>query len=123
MKRATIIFIVITILFVITGCNKGEILSVKNPKVEGPSGIETFFNEDVSEILKNVSEGYLGDYWETEDGIKMFGEYIICKCRYDANKYHPNLPIGTVIPTTLGLALVCSNDTQEDISIAVTWRV
>ena len=100
---------------------EGEKLSPDNSEVEGPSGIETYFNEDVSALVENAKEGYFGQYWETKDGVKMYGEYIICKCKYEANEYHPKLPVGTVIPTTIGAALVCSNDTDADISIAVTW--
>ena len=100
---------------------EGEKLSVDNPEVEGPSGIETFFNEDVSKLVENAKEGYIGEYWVRSDGVKMFGEYIICKCKYESNEYHPTLPVGTVIPTTIGVALVCSNETEEDICIAVTW--
>ena len=141
MKRTVIILLVVMMLFIIAGCNstksnetyitelesttegvlEGEKLSVRNPKVEGPTGIETYFNEDVSTLVEDT--GYIGEYWETEDGIKMYGEYIICKARYDSNEYHPNLPVGTVIPTTLGVAWVCSNDVDDnmDICVAVTW--
>ena len=99
---------------------KGDVLSVENVKVKGPSGMETYFNEDISKIVERMKKGFIGEYWIREDGVKMFGEYIICKANYNQTDTHPNLPIGTVIPTTLGIAIVSSNDT-DDISIAVTW--
>ena len=146
MKR-TIITILVAVISLLTfaGCNntasksstiiekttevsteklfKGKKLSIQYKKVEGPSGIETYFNEDMSEIIKKMKKGFIGKYWVRKDGVKMFGEYILCKCRYNSNSYHPNMPVGTVIPTTLGEAIVCSNDVcdNEDICISVIW--
>lgn len=148
MKRTLItIIVIVTLMLTFTSCNKeasdvqeqtvdttkstiieitdglegSKKLSIENPKVKGPTGIETYFNEDMSSIVKAMKNGFVGDYWEREDGVKMFGEYVLCKCRYNSNEYHPNLPIGTIIPTTVGNAIVCSNDTQDDICVAVIW--
>ena len=95
---------------------EGEKISPNNLKVDGPSGIETCFNENIEEILDNMwNNGFIGEYWIREDGVKMFGKYIICKANPN------NKSLGTIIPTTIGIAIVCDVNTEENVCIAVTW--
>lgn len=93
---------------------EGETISPKNPKVEGPCGTETYFNEDIDKIVEDMQrQGFIGEYWITEDGVKMLGEYILCKSSIRN--------FGCVFPTSTGVAIVCDTNTDEEIAIAVTW--
>lgn len=93
---------------------EGERINPNNPKVEGPSGTETYFNEDIEKIVEDMwDQGFIGEYWITEDGVKMLGEYILCKSN--------TRNFGCVFPTSRGVAIVCDTNTDENISIAVTW--
>ena len=96
----------------------GEQLSPEHPEVDGPSGTETFFNEDVSSMVENM-KGYT--YWVRDDGIRMLDKYIICKAKLEETATHRYSPIGKIIHTTVGLCIICSNDTEKDVEIAVTW--
>ena len=60
-------------------------------------------------------------YWIREDGVKMFGDYIMVAANLDIR------PKGTILECSLGTAIVCdtgdfakTNKTQLD--IAVDWR-
>jgi 3D (Asp-Asp-Asp) domain-containing protein len=60
-------------------------------------------------------------YWIREDGVKMFGDYIIVAANLELR------PRGTIIECSLGTAIVCDtggfakkNKTQLD--IAVNWE-
>lgn len=82
---------------------------------------ETYYNlpmKRVCEIAK--SKGVKGEYWETDDGLKMYGYFIICAANYDKHAY------GSIVLTSLGPGKVLdtgafaeSNPTQVD--IATCW--
>lgn len=82
---------------------------------------ESFYNMDMSYIVQRLKrKGFSGDYWVREDGVKMFGDYIMVAANFDI------YPIGTIVQTSLGAGIVC--DTGGFIyrwptafDIAVTW--
>lgn len=96
-------------------------LSATLGRVNGPSGEETFYNLNMKGCVNRLHDlGYEGEYWIREDGVKMFGDYIMVAANFDIR------PIGTVIETSLGTGIVCDcgefvteNPTQID--VAVTW--
>lgn len=100
---------------------QGKVLNSTNGAVEGPSGRETYYNLDMSGVISIMrSMGYKHEYWVRNDGVKMFGEYVMCAANLDIR------PKGTIIDTTLGKGIVCdtgsfaqANPTQID--IAVNW--
>lgn len=80
---------------------------------------ETFYNLKMRRVCANATEkGIPGQYWEREDGCKMFGNFIICAA--DFNKH----PYGSIVQTSRGAAIVLDTGTFEDrstVDIATTW--
>lgn len=99
----------------------GGVLTARKGVNKGPSGKETYYNlpmGGVINIMRNM--GYTDEYWVREDGVKMFGDYVMVAANLSV------FPKGSIVPTSLGLGVVCdtggfaeSNPTQLD--IAVTW--
>jgi hypothetical protein len=92
--------------------------------VQGPSGKETYYNLNMSGVVKIMRNlGYTEDeypYWVRDDGCKMFGDYIIVAANLSLR------PRGTIVETSLGQGIVCDtggfalyNTTQLD--IATNW--
>lgn len=89
--------------------------------VMGPSGKETFYNLDMSGVIAIMqSMGYYADYWVREDGVKMYGDYIMVAANLSIR------PKGTIVQTSLGMGIVvdtggfaATNPYQLD--IATTW--
>lgn len=99
----------------------GSVLTAKSGVNYGPTGKETYYNLPMDGVVKIMhSKGFEGKYWVREDGVKMFGDYIMVAANLE------RFPRGTIVKTSLGLAIVSdtgsfaeSNPTQLD--IAVTW--
>lgn len=99
----------------------GEVLNPAAGTIMGPSGKETYYNlpmEGVISIMRSI--GNTDRYWVREDGVKMLGDYVMVAAHL------PTRPRGSLIPTSLGMGIVCdtgtfalSNHTQLD--IAVNW--
>lgn len=88
---------------------------------QGPWLKETYYNLDMSycmEIMR-VHYGIDKDYWVREDGVKMYGDYIMCAA--DTNVY----PKGSIVETSLGRAMVVDHceaaEWCPEFDIAVTW--
>ena len=90
----------------------------------GPSGKETYYNlpmDGVIRIMRN--KGYSEEdypYWIREDGVKMFGDYVMVAADLNTR------PKGTILECSLGTAMVVdtgdfakTNHTQLD--IATSW--
>lgn len=86
----------------------------------GPSGKETYYNlnmNGVVDIMQNM--GYNAEYWVREDGVKMYGDYVMVAA--DLNTH----PRGSLVESSLGTAIVvdtggfaASNPNQLDIATA-----
>lgn len=103
----------------------GDVLSKSKGAIYGPSGKETYYNLDMSGVIRAMRyAGYSEEeypYWIREDGVKMLGSYVMVAANYEIR------PKGAIIQSSLGYAIVCdtggfarSNPTQLD--IAVSWR-
>ena len=100
---------------------QGEVLNAYVGVVQGPSGKETYYNllmGGVIEIMKSL--GYDYEYWVREDGVKMYGDYIMCAANLEIR------PKGTILETSLGTAMVCDTGSFAEsnpyqIDIAVDW--
>ena len=83
---------------------------------------ETWYNLPMDRVVRIAHEkGIKGEYWETEEGEKMIGYFIICAADYSVHPY------GSIVLTSRGPAKVIdtgaftqTNPTQVD--IAVNWR-
>lgn len=99
----------------------GPKLNVQAGIVSGPSGNETFYNLDMSRVVSIMqSMGYDYKYWLREDGVKMYGNYVMVAADLSIR------PRGTLIPTSLGMGIVCDTGSFVDwdatrIDIATNW--
>ena len=99
----------------------GAVLNSSNGRINGPSGEETYYNLKMNRVVENMHNmGFEGDYWVRDDGVKMFGNYVMVAA--DLNVH----PRGSLVETSLGTGIVCdtgdfakTNPTQLD--IATTW--
>ena len=90
----------------------------------GPSGKETYYNLPMDGVVRIMrSKGYSEEeypYWIRDDGVKMFGNYVMVAADLDIR------PKGTILECSLGTAMVVdtgdfakTNHTQLD--IATSW--
>ena len=99
----------------------GVKLNAYNGMIEGPSGTETYYNLDMSGVIRIMkNHGYDYEYSVREDGVKLYGGYVMVAANLNLR------PRGTIIETSLGTGIVCDtgdfayrNPTQLD--IAVNW--
>lgn len=80
---------------------------------------ETYYNLNMSTVVSNMQRlGYSYEYWVREDGVKMFGDYVMIAA--DLNLYSK----GDLIETSLGTGMVCDTGTAIKgyvLDIAVNW--
>lgn len=90
----------------------------------GPSGKETYYNLDMSGVVKIMrNAGFAEDeypYWVREDGCKMLGSYIMIAANLELR------PRGSLVETSLGTGIVCdtgsfANHNETQIDVAVSW--
>lgn len=98
----------------------GPVLNPQIGTVQGPSGKETYYNLDMSGVVSIMEGmGIEGPYWVREDGVKMYGDYVMVAADLSIH------PRGSLVETSLGTGIVCdtgtfiySNPTQLDIAVA-----
>lgn len=101
----------------------GAVLTPSAGRIYGPSGVETYYNLDMSGVVANTkAAGIDGDYWVRNDGVKMYGGHVIAACDITGavhNRYD-------IVETSLGSAMCmdtgafAASDPYQ-IDIAVTW--
>lgn len=100
---------------------KGPVLSKRRGVIHGPSGKETYYNLNMSVVVRSMQRmGYDYEYWVRDDGVKMLGDYVMIAANLNLR------PKGSIVETSLGPGIVCDtggfakrNPTQID--IATTW--
>lgn len=99
----------------------GTVLTRSAGRINGPSGQEVYYNLNMSRVAANLSAaGFAGEYWVRNDGVKMFGPYIMIAANYGVHPY------GSLVETSLGTAIVCDTGTfaasqPGTMDIAVAW--
>ncbi len=99
----------------------GPILTKLGGICYGPSGKESYYSLDMTPVLQQLARfGISGDFWIRDDGVKMYGQYIMCAANYT---FHP---YGTLVESSLGTCIVCDTGgfAQVDpfmLDIAVAW--
>lgn len=74
---------------------------------------ETYYNLDMENVILNAQAlGIQGDYWIRNDGVKMYGDYVIVASQ--AKK-------GTIIETSLGTGIILDYCPAGTIDIATNW--
>ena len=82
---------------------------------------ETYYNLPMGKVCSIATDrGIEGNYWEREDGAKMFGQYVIVATNWSLHPY------GSIVETSLGEGIVLDTGTfintyPEDYDLAVTW--
>ena len=100
----------------------GKVLNSSNGKVQGPSGIETYYNLPMSGCVKLMNHlGYYGTVWTRSDGAKMWDEYVMVAADLSIH------PKGSLVETTLGTGIVVDtgsfvyNGSGVSLDIATAW--
>ena len=99
----------------------GPVLSRSKGSVYGPSGKETYYNLNMSGCVRNMNRrGYYYDVWVRNDGVKMFGDYIMCAANLSVH------PFGSLVECSLGTCIVVDTGgfaahNPNQLDIAVTW--
>lgn len=99
---------------------RGPVLTRGRGTIQGPSGKETYYNLNMSGVVSIMrGMGYDYEYWVRDDGVKMFGNYVMVAANLNLR------PRGSLIQTSLGMGMVCDtggfarrNPTQLDIATA-----
>lgn len=74
---------------------------------------ETYYNLDMSGVIANAQNmGIQGEYWVRDDGVKMYGDYVIVASQHDK---------GTIIDTSLGTGIVLDYCPAGTVDVATTW--
>lgn len=74
---------------------------------------ETYYNLDMSGVIANAQNmGIQGEYWVRDDGVKMYGDYVIVAAQ---------APKNTIIETSLGIGLVLDYCPSNSVDIATNW--
>lgn len=87
----------------------------------GPSGKETYYNLPMGGVVRAMQRrGYDLNYWVRDDGVKMYGKYVMVAANLDIRPY------GTIVPTSLGEGMVVDTGTfassnPRQLDIAVSW--
>lgn len=82
---------------------------------------ETYYNLDMNRVVNNAqSSGVEGEYWVREDGVKMYGPYVIVAANQDVHPY------GSTVETSLGEGIVidsceAANTNPTQVDIATEW--
>ena len=101
--------------------NNKSCLNKTDGVFEGPSGKETYYNLNMQGCIRLMEAlGYDYKYWIREDGVKMYGNYVMCAADLSIR------PKGTILETSLGKAIVCdtggfTRTCPYGLDIATTW--
>ena len=85
----------------------------------GSTGLtETWYNRSMSRVVSTAqSKGIPCEYWVRDDGVNMFGQWVIIAA-------HPSVTRYTFVETSLGTGIVLDRHTVNDktlIDIATAW--
>ena len=95
------------------------VLTAKLGTVQFEGHAETYYNLPMDNVISRSDEmmGLSGMYHIREDGVKMYGPWVICAA-------HPSKIRYTRIPTSLGEGIILDTHEMPDtelVDIAVNW--
>ena len=83
---------------------------------------ETYYNLNMSRICDKAKKiGVPGEYWVSDNGLKMYGRFVIVAADFNTHPY------GSVVLTSLGVPGIVldtgefAKTNPEQIDIAVNW--
>ena len=101
---------------------KGPVLNRTDGVNYGPNGKETYYNLNMQGVVARMHRlGYTGNYWIRQDGVKMFGDYVMVAANLK------KFPRGSIVDTSLGKGIVVDtggfvyNGSGVVFDIAVNW--
>ena len=81
--------------------------------------IETWYNLPMDNVVQRAQDmGIPCEYWVRDDGVKMFGQWVIVAA-------HPSIPRYSLVETSLGTGIVLDRHTCQDAElydIATDWK-
>lgn len=104
---------------------RGPVLTARAGTVMGPSGKETYYNLPMQGVVRTMRGLGFSEseypYWVRDDGVKMFGSYVMCACNLSLR------PKGTLVDTSLGTGICVdtggfAKHNPYQIDIATNWR-
>ena len=101
----------------------GQVLNKWIGRIKGPSGEETYYNMPMDGVIYNMKlNGYDYEYSIREDGVKLYGGYVMVAADQRLEGRH----LGDLIQTSLGMGIVCDTGTfiyynPKQLDIAVDW--
>ena len=104
-----------------SGSWNGQKLTPAAGTIMGPSGKETYYNLDMSGVVRIMRGiGNNDPYWVRGDGVKMLGDYVMVAAHLGLR------PRGSHILTSLGMGVVCdtggfANNNPTQLDIATNW--
>ena len=110
-----------TVSNILSRHNSGPHLTRQCGVFQGPSGRETYYNLPMGRVIQYMEAlGYSYRYWVREDGVKMYGQYVMCAADISIR------PKGTILETSLGKAIVCdtggfTRTCPYGLDIATAW--
>ena len=95
------------------------VLTASAGRIQFQGHSETYYNLNMRKVIQRTNEAFgLGDhYWIREDGVKMYGPWVIVAA-------HPTVTRYSLVETSRGTGIVLDTHTSEDkglIDLAVTW--
>lgn len=95
------------------------ILTATLGRITYNSHTETWYDLPMDKCVKRAQDmGIPCEYWVRDDGVKMFGEWVIVAA-------HPSKTRYTRVQTSLGEGIILDTHETDDtelIDIATTWR-
>ena len=87
-------------------------------KIEYQGHVETWYNLNLSKVVQRAQNmGIPCEYWVRDDGVKMFGPWVIVAG-------HPSKVRYTIVQTSLGEGIILDTHEMTDpelIDIATNW--
>ena len=79
---------------------------------------ETYYNLPMVGVI-NIAKykGIIDEYWVRDDGVKMYGDYMLVAANYSTHPY------GSIVETSLGKGIVLDTGSLDEnqFDIAVNW--
>jgi len=87
-------------------------------RIQCGNHIETWYDLPMQKVVENAQEVIPCEYWVRDDGVKMFGQWVIVAS-------HPSVTRYTLVDTSLGMGIILDRHTAGDTElydIATDWK-
>ena len=94
------------------------VLTASLGRIQFQDHTETWYNRPMGKVVQRAKDmGIPAEYWVREDGVKMFGPWVILAS-------HPSVTRYTRIQTSLGEGIILDRHCVDDpdlYDVAVSW--